>query len=55
MTSKKGPKSKTAGKNLSMEDFQKTAAIYVRKSSDNDKRSGENASLASQETHVLIH
>tara|TARA_R110000824_G_scaffold81278_6_gene204291 strand:- start:428 stop:2146 length:1719 start_codon:yes stop_codon:yes gene_type:complete len=50
MTSKKGPKSKTAGKNLSMEDFQKTAAIYVRKSSDNDKRSGENASLASQKT-----
>jgi DNA invertase Pin-like site-specific DNA recombinase len=50
MASKKGPKSNTGGKNLSMKDFETTAAIYVRKSSDGDKRSGENMSLAAQKT-----
>lgn len=46
----KAPKSKTHGKDKTMKNFEKTAAIYVRKSSDGDKREGENRSLAAQKT-----
>ena len=46
----KAPKSKTHGKDKTMKNFEKTAAIYVRKSSDGDKREGENMSLAAQKT-----
>jgi DNA invertase Pin-like site-specific DNA recombinase len=48
MTSKKGPKSKSGGKNLSMKDLTKKAALYVRKSDTNDKREGPSASLSDQ-------
>ena len=49
MTKQKTPKSKSRGLNISMEiDFKKTCAIYVRKSSDGDKREGENMSLSAQ-------
>ena len=51
MGNTKPQKQKTRVVPLSMEkDFEKTAAIYVRKSSDGDKREGENMSLAAQKT-----
>jgi site-specific DNA recombinase len=43
----KTPKSKSHGKDMTMKNFEKTAAIYVRKSSI-DSREGENMSLSAQ-------
>ena len=57
MTTKKGPKSNTAGNTMSMEDFEKTAALYVRWSSTektNENRGDQNMSLAAQKAEAEI-
>ena len=55
MTSKKGPKSNTAGNTKSMKDFEKTAAVYVRWSSKektDENRGDQNMSLAAQKVEA---